>query len=81
MDLPGLGPAGGQPFDADEPEPPSPALRLRDFVPVELVRHREARAAALEAVPQPPAGPSAVREPATDPTWTDRVTLFADAEL
>jgi hypothetical protein len=74
-------------LDDAAPEPPSPALRLRDFVPVELARHREARA---EHSKRPPAdGPrrephvEADAGPATQPalSWSDRVTLFADAEL
>ena len=70
-----------------EPEPPSPALRLRGFVPVELARHREARA---DRPKRPPADGSRLEpDVAADvasatqpaPTWSDRVTLFADAEL
>ena len=68
-------------------EPPSPALRLRDFVPVELARHREARAGRPKHTPSdgPRLEPDDQAEPgpATQPapTWSDRVTLFADAEL
>ena len=70
-----------------EMEPPSPALRLRDFVPVELARHRAARA---DRPKRPPAdGPQLESDVVADagsatqstPTWSDRVTLFADAEL
>jgi hypothetical protein len=70
-----------------EAEPPSPALRLRDFVPVELARHREARAARLKRPmtdgPRLEADEVADASSATQtaPTWSDRVTLFADAEL
>jgi len=70
-----------------EPEPPSPALRLRDFVPVELARHREARAERPKRTPAdgPRHGPDIEADagPATQPapTWSDQVTLFADAEL
>jgi len=72
----------------EAPEPPSPALRLRDFVPVELARHRAAEADRPRRTPtdgprlqqdvKPRAEPAA-REAA--PTWSDRVTLFADAEF
>jgi hypothetical protein len=70
-----------------EAEPPSPALRLRDFVPVELARHRAARAdrpkRALTDGPR--LEPDVVADPAptnqSAPTWSDRVTLFADADL
>jgi hypothetical protein len=81
---------GGAPRESDldvEPEPPSPALRLRDFVPVELARHREARAERQKrpTADGPGLEPDVVGDaaPATqpDPTWSDRVTLFADAEL
>jgi hypothetical protein len=74
-------------FDDAAPEPPSPALRLRDFVPVELARHREARAARPK---RPPAdGPRLESDVVADaapsnqpaPAWSDRVTLFADVEL
>lgn len=71
----------------DEEEPPSPALRLRDFVPVELARHREARAARPKrpSIDEPRLEPDNVADidPATQPapTWSDRVTLFADADL
>jgi len=72
----------------DEPaEPPSPALRLRGFVPVELVR-REAAAADRASAPAEVATDAPVRRPAAtiaapdpSPAWADRVTLFADAEL
>jgi hypothetical protein len=63
----------------DPDEAGSPALRLRGFVPVELVRHRAARTArpavAKASVPSEPAEPQAAR------AWADRVTLFLDAEL
>ncbi len=70
-----------------EPEPPSPALRLRDFVPVELARHREARAelesraGSDESRPEPDIDADAGPATRPAPTWSDRVTLFADAEL
>jgi hypothetical protein len=89
VDAPGDGvPTGSGSLAAEDPEAPSPALRLRDFVPVELAQHRAARAArrpgratgaiaAAEARPIPDDAP----EPVPAPTWSDRVTLFADAEL
>jgi hypothetical protein len=71
-------------------EPPSPALRLRDFVPIELAR-RDASTACANAstarVPEPSvAGGSAVPDtPESRPDavhgTADRVTLFVDAEL
>jgi hypothetical protein len=70
-----------------EAEPPSPALRLRDFVPVELARHRAAQAdrqkGTLSDGPRLESEVMADIAPATQPapTWSDRVTLFADAEL
>lgn len=78
-------------FADDEPEQPSPSLRLRGFVPVELVRHRATRAAG-QAAPRAsrragptPDGPQAAPDPTPDPqpapSWAERVTLFADAEL
>ena len=62
-------------------EPPSPAHRLRDFVPVELVRRgadANRRAAPASRVPE-----SAATEPTGNPAraWPDRVTLFADGEV
>ena len=71
----------------DDAEPPSPVLRLRDFVPVELARHREARdnRPKRPSTDGPRVQPDDVADiaPATQPapTWSDRVTLFADAEL
>jgi hypothetical protein len=85
LDAPGGAPR--EPFDDLEPEPPSPALRLRDFVPVELARHREARAVRPKRTPadgpRPEQDIEADAGPAAQPaaTWSDRVTLFADAEL
>jgi hypothetical protein len=81
------GDAPREPSPDDEAEAPSPALRLRDFVPVELARHREARANRPKRPPAdgPRPEPDDVADiaPATQPatTWSDRVTLFADAEL
>jgi len=85
LDAPGAVPVEPGSFAAEEPEAPSPALRLRGFVPVELVRHRATRAArratrasaAAEARPTPAEAP----ETPPAPTWSDRVTLFADADL
>ena len=85
LDAPGDAPR--EPILDDEAEPPSPALRLRDFVPVELARHREARAERQKrpAADGPLVEPDDLADiaPATQaaPTWSDRVTLFADAEL
>jgi hypothetical protein len=78
-------------------EPRSPALRLRDFVPVELVRREAAagraagggggRAVATAGAREPAAaGSSAARDiaqprPDAVSATADRVTLFADAEL
>jgi len=92
LDGPGATAYGRVPIEEDDPEPPSPALRLRDFVPVELARHRAARARRAP----PPSGsrdPVAL-DPATDlvrpstppdlhpgPIATDQATLFADADL
>ena len=87
LDAPGGVPIGAGSFTADDPEPPSPALRLRDFVPVELVRHREARADRPRRIPTeesrlpPDAVPDVAPDPQPAATWSDRVTLFADAEL
>jgi hypothetical protein len=70
-----------------EPEAPSPALRLRGFVPVELARHREARADRPKGTPadgprlDPDVGADVGSATQPAPTWSDRVTLFADAEL
>jgi hypothetical protein len=82
--------------DADvEGEAPSPALRLRGFVPVELVRREAAvaaagaassarkRAAAARARAAAEAGP-ATEPPLPEtpvPTSEERVTLFADGDL
>jgi hypothetical protein len=85
-----------RPLD-DEVEAPSPALRLRDFVPVELVR-REAAVAAAGAASAArkraatarararAAGEVRSEEPAASqdapvPSWDERVTLFAEADL
>ena len=90
-------PAGApRPLD-DELEAPSPALRLRDFVPVELVRREAAVAAAAarsaarrgaargeggeQATAAPTPDPNLDPGPAPEPAWDERVTLFADAEL
>jgi hypothetical protein len=69
--------------EVDDPAPPSPALRLRDFVPVELEQHRAARArrarrtqAALPAV-----APESATALEPRPLPAERGTLFADAEL
>jgi len=84
LDAPGAG-AGTANFgsvEADEAAP-SPALRLRDFVPVELERHRAARAnraSSMAAAPVREVSSTAV-ELGPGPLPADRVTLFADAEL
>jgi hypothetical protein len=84
-----------EPSDLDTEEPPSPALRLRDFVPVELVRGgSSARQAPSSGKARRRASPgeSAVSalpvvpltgEPHVDPAGAkgDPFTLFADAEL
>ena len=92
------GPPAAAPRPLDEElEAPSPALRLRDFVPVELVRHEAAVAAAAATSasrrrgarresgrPDEAGGalvPTLDPGPAPDPAWDERVTLFADAEL
>jgi hypothetical protein len=70
------------PGDDDAEEPASPALRLRDFVPVEL---REASVA--RARPGTPtritSGRSAEAQPAAGPPpeEPERVTLFAEGDL
>jgi hypothetical protein len=88
LDAPGAAPGELGSFTAEEPESPAPALRLRDFVPVELVRHRAAqarrpatRATAGTEPPPIPDRPPDPAHPAPAPMWADRVTLFADAEL
>jgi hypothetical protein len=55
-----------------------PGVRLRGFVPVELVARSSANAVAAPLA-RPPA---AVPVPGFDPAggWTDRTTLFGDAE-
>lgn len=68
-------------IDGDAAEPPSPALRLRDFVPVELNGHRirprpAARRPGGDPEPEPAAAP-----PSAPPLAVDRVTLFADGEV
>ena len=82
-------PLPGVELDEEGREAPSPALRLRDFVPVELVR-RDAVAAARHAARSNTAGSSQAgssaqavvpTEPETMPAWSDRVTLFGEAEL
>ncbi|MEW5992511.1 MAG: hypothetical protein AB1736_14370 [Chloroflexota bacterium] len=81
--LPAPPPADG-PLEVDGPEPPSPALRLRDFVPVELERHRAARAQmrARQSAPQPAARPPVMTpDPGPPSHGSERVTLFADADL
>jgi hypothetical protein len=73
----------------DAADPPSPALRLRDFVPVELVRHSSSavRARAARETTEPPAAAvTALPAPGElfrDPGrgLTDQVTLFLDADL
>ena len=85
LDAPGDAPR--EPILDVEAEPPSPALRLRDFVPVELARHREARdnRPKRPSTDEPRVEPDDVAGigPATQPapTWSDRATLFADTEL
>jgi hypothetical protein len=74
-------PANAVPDGEDDLEPPSPALRLRDFVPVELVRHRAAQARAEPSGPEEAATAIPSPDPGPAPTWSERVTLFADAEL
>lgn len=74
-------PAGGVLDGESDREPPSPALRLRDFVPVELVRHRAAQARQSGPTTEEASGAAVVPDPAPAPTWADRVTLFADGEL
>jgi hypothetical protein len=90
VDAPGDAvPAGSGSLAAEEPDAPSPALRLRGFVPVELAQHRAARAAARRPVhatgATAPADvrpiPDAAPEPVPAPTWSDRGTLFAEADL
>lgn len=67
-------------------EPPSAALRLRDFVPVEVARRTASAPGAGDAAlaggisPQPAAG-GAVDAAVAAGATADRVTLFADAEL
>ncbi len=86
--LPVTSDAPGSIPDADvRPEPVSPALRLRDFVPVELEGHRAAEAR------RPPSRPDGLPERATESGPAlgsaaitasapgDRTTLFADADL
>lgn len=75
--------ADATPAAVDPGEPSSPALRLRDFVPVELPRGDARVPGASEA---PVAAQPAIREtdgPRPDNTrpWADPVTLFVDAEL
>jgi hypothetical protein len=53
--------------------PASAALRLRDFVPVELLRHDAPRPRPAEAPPTSNATPT--------PDPMDRVTLFAESEI
>ena len=83
LDGPGAAPGDHGPTDEDDQEPPSPALRLRDFVPVELEQHRaaQARRAAARSADGTPMTPAAAPDPGSVPVLTDRVTLFADAEL
>ena len=85
-----------RPID-DDVEAPSPALRLRDFVPVELVRREAAvaaagaasaarkRAATAKARARAEAADPADAPPASHdapvPSWEERVTLFAEADL
>ncbi|HEX5590507.1 MAG TPA: hypothetical protein VFX65_09480 [Candidatus Limnocylindrales bacterium] len=83
---PGALPAGAGGIDVDDRiEPPSAALRLRGFVPVELASHRAARQAPRREQTAALAAPEAMASTSADPdpvgTWADRVTLFADAEL
>ena len=89
--------SSGPPASAPPATPTSPAARLRDFVPVELRGHRigPARPAAARVAPatdRATVAAASVRPPtvadeaadlnrATGPPWSDRVTLFADAEL
>ena len=81
--VPAFAPEAG----ADEVvESPSPALRLRGFIPIELARKQAAataaEATAAEASSSPPeASPAAVPAgPSPTPTWADRATLFADLD-
>ncbi len=73
----------------DVGEPPSPALRLRGFVPVELVRRDTAVAPRRRPVAAGEPGEPVVQalpaapEPRPDPGhgWADPFTLFVDADL
>lgn len=70
----------------DLDEPPSPALRLRDFVPVELVRREAAVARPRKRLaggePAAPAAPATAGPPQDSaPAWADPFTLFVDADL
>ena len=69
------------PSVADLPlEAPSPALRLRDFVPIDLDSHRiRPRPTVREPAPLPDA-PVAAIDPAPA-SRADRMTLFAEGEL
>ncbi len=73
--------------ELDAAEPPSNALRLRGFVPVELVRREAAVGRTRRPVPtgEPTVAVAVAMtaEPGPDPTgaWADPVTLFLDADL
>jgi len=77
------------PISDDAVEAPSPALRLRGFIPVELRRldPAAARAGRAQVPTTPPAqveivDPGVAAAPTHPPTaWADRATLFADSEL
>ena len=73
------------PLPGAEAEPPrfvaevDPGVRLRGFVPVELVARSNVNAVTPPAATQ---GAAALPGPAFDPAdgWTNRTTLFGDAE-
>ncbi|MBA3877761.1 MAG: hypothetical protein C0498_12720 [Anaerolinea sp.] len=78
----GAVPAASAALNADEAvEPPSPALRLRDFVPVELAHRNAAAPARARTTGAPAPGVPIEPRPDVSPAWAERVTLFADAEL